>query len=85
MTWHFVTGILVAESAARKQKHDQRGQQQNAARGRKLLNHRPEKFLHDMQAMAAPGKTFRRFGGDIARIEAVTGTRFVFKLRPELG
>src|SRR5882762_2523791 len=76
--------IVITEGAAGEQQHDERHQQQHAAGGREFFQDRPEKFSRDMQAAAAPGETVWRLGFDIARIEAVTGACFGFKLRPEL-
>ncbi len=81
----FVSGAVIAETAAGKHQHDQRRQQQHAARGRKFFENCPEEFLDHMQAVAALGEALRRFCGHVARIEAVAGARFGFKLRPELG
>src|ERR1035437_2833208 len=63
---------------------NQRQQQQDAARGRELLEHRPEEFLHDMQMAAAMGEALWSFGLDVFRIEAIAGAGLGFELRPEL-
>ena len=43
----------IGESLRRKHQHDQRRQEQDAARGRKFFQHRPEEFLNDVQTVAA--------------------------------
>jgi hypothetical protein len=80
-----ILGIVIAEAAAGEDQHDEGGQQQHAARGRKFLEHRPEKFFDDMQAMAAAGKAFGSLGGDIAGIEAVAGCGLRFRIATRAG
>src|ERR1700733_4993299 len=81
----FVAGAAIAETAAGKHQHDQRREQQHAARGREFFENGPEKFPDHVQTMAATGEPLWRFGGYIARIETVAGARVGFELRPELG
>jgi hypothetical protein len=81
---HLVIAAPVAEPAAGKHKHDQRSQQQDSARGRKFFENRPEKLLGYVKVVTAAGQPFRRLGGNVARIEAVTGAGFGFELGPKL-
>src|SRR6266853_5285307 len=48
-------GVLVAEVIPGTHQHDQRQQQQYAARGRKFFEDGPKEFLEDMEAAAASG------------------------------
>jgi hypothetical protein len=79
-----VVAAPVTETAARKYEHDQRCQQENAARGREFLENRPEKLLDHMQAVTTTRQSFWSFGGNVPRIEAVTGAGFGFELGPKL-
>ena len=80
----FMVRAFIVKTAAGQYEHDQSQQKQDAARRRKLFKYRPEKFLGDMHAAAAPGKAFRRFRFHVTGVQAITGAGFRFKLRPKL-
>ena len=48
-------GVLVVDVVPGTHQHDQRDQQQYAARGRKFFEDGPKDFLEDMEAAAAVG------------------------------